>query len=421
MKENASNKLTFLCKVVGVKKRNDDGEHRQDIIRRIIMLEGENDCWTGAGRLIKSNDPYTDKDAIEVHVLSKIAGDKMIGYVPEDMVEEVSNNKRIKNGRVTVNLSYVQKYNVCTAKLYTLNMPVKALENSRLSVEEKRNLLLQRGFSVEEIEGGLEDYIIGTEKWYIKTVGPKEVSESFELEVIAKLFQKNSVADQGWSNLGRDFAFEQYSSIHQNSGKDLPNASAFDPFVARLVLAVNKCCISTAMSCDGWHEEEYRQGELTLWMNSRYDTVWFWIIAERVFGETGPRKWPDYYYSERWKNSFEPDNDPDCRRRIGGTRVVYHFRYYDEANAYKRINQYACFLEETRDELCAIREKWIASLQSEKSDKEIDYLRFVNLKEMILASVEEDLQQLHHKWNEVHQELEEKSREGVQAWDFCYY
>ena len=41
--------------------------------------------------------------------------------------------------------------------------------------------------------------------------------------------------------------------------------------------------------------------------------------------------------------------------------------------------------------------------------------------EMILASVEEDLQQLHHKWNEVHQELEEKSREGVQAWDFCYY
>ena len=419
MKENASNKLTFLCKVVGVKKRNDDREHRQDIIRGIIYGYGENGCWTGAGRLIKSEDSNTGKTAIEVHVISRTFGDKMIGYVPEDMVEEVSNNKRIKNGRVTVNLSYVQKYNVCTAKLYTLNMPVKALENSRLSVEEKRNLLLQRGFSVEEIEGGLEDYINGTEKWYIKKVDPKEVSESFELKVIAKLFQKNSVADQGWSNLGRDFAFEQYSSIHQNSGKDLPNASAFDPFVARLVLAVNKCCISTAMSCDGWHEEEYRQGELTLWMNSRYDTVWFWIIAERVFGETGPRKWPDYGDAKRWVNSFEPENK--LHRGVEGTKVIFHIKYLDEGNVYKRINQYACFLEETRDELCAIREKWIASLQSEKSDREIDDLGFVELKKMILASVEEDLQQLHHKWNEVHQELEEKSREGVQAWDFCYY
>ena len=154
-------------------------------------------------------------------------------------------------------------------------------------------------------------------------------------------------------------------------------------------------------------------------MNSRYDTVWFWIIAERVFGETGPRKWPDYNYSEKWTNSFEPENK--LHRGLEGTKVICHIKYLDEGNVYKRINQYACFLEETRDELCAIREKWIASLQSEKSDREIDDLGFVELKKMILASVEEDLQQLHHKWNEVHRELEEKSREGMQAWDHCYY
>ena len=116
MKENASNKLTFLCKVAGVKKRNDDGEYRQDIIRGIIYGYGENGCWTGAGRLIESEDSNTGKASIEVHVISRTFGDKMIGYVPEDMVKEVSNNERIKDGRVTVSLSYVRKYGVYTAE-----------------------------------------------------------------------------------------------------------------------------------------------------------------------------------------------------------------------------------------------------------------------------------------------------------------
>ena len=86
-----------------------------------------------------------------------------------------------------------------------------------------------------------------------------------------------------------------------------------------------------------------------------------------------------------WTNSFEPENK--LHRGLEGTKVICHIKYLDEGNVYKRINQYACFLEETRDELCAIREKWIASLQSEKSDREIDDLGFVELKKMILASV----------------------------------
>ena len=421
MENHTAGAPTFICKVVKVKSRNtqnNGGEYRQDIIRTIIRDEGENGCWTGAGRLIKSEDSNTGKAAIEVHVISRYYGDKIIGYVPEDMVKTVSNNERINDGRVTVGLSYVQKYDVCTAKLYTLNIPVKALENSRLSAEEKRNLLLQRGFTVEEIEGGFEDYIKDPPKWTIKTVGPKEVSETYDTEVIAKLFVKDSV-QYSWTCTVVNFGFKKYSSIHKNSRENLPNASALDPFVARLVFAVNECCIFTLMSCDGWHERDYGQRELKLWMQSRYDTVWFWIIAERVFGETGPRKYPDYNRSKNWINSFEPENK--LHRGVEGTKVICHIKHLDAPDIYKRINQYACFLEETSDELCAIREKWIASLQSEKSDREIDYQKFPELKEMILASVEEDLQQLHHKWNEVHQELEEKSREGVQAWDFCYY
>ena len=62
----------------------------------------------------------------------------------------------------------------------------------RVSAEEKRNLLIQRGFSLDEIEGGFTEYINGSKKWYINTVTPIEVSETYDLEVIAKLFLKNS-------------------------------------------------------------------------------------------------------------------------------------------------------------------------------------------------------------------------------------
>ena len=289
----------------------------------------------------------------------------------------------------------------------------------RVSAEEKRNLLIQRGFSPDEIEGGFTEYINGSKKWYINTVTPIEVSETYDLEVIAKLFLKNSVNEQGFACIGEFRTFNDYSSIHESRREDLPNASAFDPFVARLVFAVNHCCISTAMSCDGWHEEDYRQGEIVLWMKSRYDTVWFWIIAERVFGETGPRKWPYYKYLECWVDSFEPDNE--IHRGIDGTKVIYRIKENDEANAYKKINQYACFLEETSDELCAIREKWITSLQSEIDKRNNFRIGFVALKRRILESVEEDLQPLRDKWNIMRRELDEMTGKGVQAWDLCYY
>lgn len=405
MRDNTVDKDAYICKVANIELNT---------IMIIIRLRGKNGRWTGPGKLVKTKKPRTGRDAIEVHALGS-----MIGYIPEYMVEKMLKDQGALHSPVTVSLSCLNHNGYTSAKLYKRNGAVKTTGVSRLSDEEKRNLLIQRGFSAEEIEGRFEDYINGTENWYIETVDPKEVSESFELEVIAKLFQKDSVANQGFHILGEDFVFEQYSSIHQNSREKIPNASALDPFVARLVFAVNKCCIFTLMSCDGWHERDYGQRELTLWMQSRYDTVWFWIIAERVFGETGPRKYPDYNRSKNWINSFEPENK--LHRGVEGTKVICHIKHLDAHDIYKRINQYACFLEETSDELCAIREKWIASLQSEKSDREIDYQTFPELKEMILASVEEDLQRLHHKWNEVHQELEEKSREGVQAWDFCYY
>ena len=401
MRDNTVDKDAYICKVANIELNT---------IMIIIRLRGKNGRWTGPGKLVKTKKPRTGRDAIEVHALGS-----MIGYIPEYMVEKMLKDQGALHSPVTVSLSCLNHNGYTSAKLYKRNGAVKTTGVSRLSDEEKRNLLIQRGFSAEEIEGRFEDYINGIENWYIETVDPKEVSESFELEVIAKLFQKDSVANQGFHILGEDFVFEQYSSIHQNSREKIPNASALDPFVARLVFAVNKCCISTSMSCDGWHD--YRQKELVLWMNSIYDTIWFWIIAEKVFGEKWPQEQSYCKYPNYWIDIFEPTNREDER----GIRAKYLIEKYDEANVYKKINEYACFLEETSDELCEIREKWIASLQSEKDNREIDQLESLELRSMILSSVEEDLQQLHHKWNEVHQELEEKSREGVQAWDLCYY
>ena len=47
----------------------------------------------------------------------------------------------------------------------------------KISPEEKRNLLIQRGFSEEEIETGFRDYEYDLEKWRIKSIGPERRSD----------------------------------------------------------------------------------------------------------------------------------------------------------------------------------------------------------------------------------------------------
>ena len=280
-----------------------------------------------------------------------------------------------------------------------------------ISADDKRRLLIQRGFTADEIETGLEDYLNGSKEWNIRTINPEELVQTEDLEDLAKLFRKDSIEQVRCSTYwGSDFG--QYASIHENSKGPQVNAPILEPYVARLVLAINECCINTSMSCDGWHKNmggSHR--EITIWMADVYSAVWFWIIAEFVFGEKWPERNPNY---GDWTGIFEPDNNPD-RVASGETcKVVYRIADGNEADAYHKIDRYAAFFEKHAKEFRETREKWMAVLRKRMSDAEVSEQRFLGLRRCISEAVQPDLTRLAESWK--HADLEQ---EGIQAWEFA--
>lgn len=311
----------------------------------------------------------------------------------------------------------------------------------RISAEEKRNLLIQRGFTAEEIDSGFRSFIDGSSDkrdiWDIQTITPERLAETCDLYDIAKLFQMDSIFNR-WGGSTHYNDIEWYSRREDDEEFQV-SAAILEPFVARLVKAVNKSCIFTTMSCDGWHKftEDYEMEhgpyrELILGMYDRYSTLWFWVIAEIVFGE----KWPvcNPYYDDLenakgWEGIFEPDIaynlnwQRHAERYMPGfsakSKLIYRIVRGTEAEAYRKINFYACFLEKYRDELCEIRKKWIAALLEKWSNNEIYSLRFLVVHEFIIDAVRNDLERMHAKWIAAEKELLEMTGSGRQAWDFC--
>lgn len=125
--KNKANMAVFLCKVAGVTFVNDDGESRQSIIKNIIETKGNNNIWSGPGRLNVTT--YTSEGktepAIEVHV-----DGKLIGYIPKVKIQEVAEHKRTQSGSVLVQLSYMPQHDTCSAKVFAPNRisPTKNME-----------------------------------------------------------------------------------------------------------------------------------------------------------------------------------------------------------------------------------------------------------------------------------------------------
>ena len=68
----------------------------------------------------------------------------------------------------------------------TWNIPWRA--EIYLSDEDRKELLLRRGFTPEDIENQLRDYRSGEKSWMIKRVTPAEVAESGDLPVASGIF-----------------------------------------------------------------------------------------------------------------------------------------------------------------------------------------------------------------------------------------
>lgn len=266
-----------------------------------------------------------------------------------------------------------------------------------ISENRKRNLLVKRGFTPEEIESGFKAYIDEKRVWNINTIGPKELRDTYEEDEITKIFKKDSINTE-FANPFPNDNFDSYSSIHENPLDDRVNAAVLEPYVARLVLAVNKCCIFTNMSCDGWHrDQDGKTRKLKLWMNDRYSTAWFWIIAETVFGEYWSMK--KAWYDESWMGKFCPeDREADLQDTSYRSMLVCRIPEGMEKRVYKRINDYADFMERNSATLCELREKWLAMLQSSMDAKEIQNMGFLRLRRTILEFVIDDLKVLSAEW-----------------------
>lgn len=115
-----ANTAVFLCNVAGVTFENPDGENRQEIIKNLIDTNGTKGYWTGPGKLnvvrYINEEEGRDEPAIEIRIM-----DKLIGYVPKNLVEKIGSHQKTQSGSVIVQLSYSPHYDVYSAKIFAPN------------------------------------------------------------------------------------------------------------------------------------------------------------------------------------------------------------------------------------------------------------------------------------------------------------
>ena len=261
-------------------------------------------------------------------------------------------------------------------------------------VMNKKAILLRRGFSPEEIQSGFS----GMQKWdwYINTITGEEVLAVPEddpkaiKDMAKRLFAMDSV-DYRMSERYLDDPFE----VYMQRKPYVPPASILEPYIARLVRILNRIGVYTCMSCDGWHAEARdrvsfaTKREMKLWMRDRYSVLWMWLLMEFVFGERWIRSRAKD--DKTWLNIWEPDlymsgfTAYDCL-------MLCRIENGKEREVYEKNDRYAVFLEQHKDRICAIRNKWVNGLAKEEEDP--DDLNFLEVRRRILAYVQADLESL---------------------------
>lgn len=260
-----------------------------------------------------------------------------------------------------------------------------------LDNKQKNDLLLRRGFTKEEISNNLCNYLTG-DSWMINTVSVEEVRESFDSNVLDRLFNKDSVKYR-WTNVNCDYGFKFF--MDKPVTFNVP-AAELDPYIAAFVRAVNLCGAFTCMSCDGWHKDydksSYR--EMKLWLPERYSVLWLWIIIEFIFGE----KWKGNKTDSKWaiwNDQWEPvqvDDDVIKAKQAGiyirRNMMVYRITKGIEKEAYSKTYSYAKFLLDHQGDILSIREKVIDRL---KNIENIDDISFLQIRKEMLKVCKDDL------------------------------
>ena len=259
-----------------------------------------------------------------------------------------------------------------------------------ITEQDARRLLIQRGFTGDEIDQNFAEYVNKEKDWGLTGMTAEEVAGAGSVEKVRIFFRKDSVklglqdAHEGHED------FERYSLQYPVSDRKHLNASGLEPFIARFILSLNGCGIYTVKSCDGWHDRisSAMEKRMSIYFEDRYSALWFRIIMERILGQS--RYWygADIFYA---KGGANPDE-------------------------YRRINRLACFFEQNCGELVMIREKWVKRLIQEFEEKDIKkMLRAGQLESRLAEYTVKDLSPLKEKWRA----LKEQETVGIQCWDLC--
>lgn len=259
-----------------------------------------------------------------------------------------------------------------------------------ITEEDVRRLLIQRGFTGDEIDGNFGEYVSGQKDWGLSDISAREVAGVDGIEKVRILFRKDSVK----LGLNADHEghedFDRYRLQYPSNDGRCLNASMLEPFIARFVIAINNCGIFTVKSCDGWHDRinSPMEKRMSIYFEDKYSALWFRLIMERLLGQSR------YWYGA----------DIFCAK---GEALP------DE---YKRINRLACFFEQYGKELVTARDKWIRLSGEDMDGLEMrKFLRSGQLENIISGYVGSDLIPLREKWRE----LKERNLPGIQCWDLC--
>ena len=262
----------------------------------------------------------------------------------------------------------------------------------RYSIDQKSSLLRRRGFTEEEIANNLRDYLTG-DSWKIGSISVEEVRESFDSEVLNKLFDKDSIPYYSFANPFDEYGF---SFFEENPIRfELP-AAELDPYIAAFVRAINLIGAFTGMSCDGWHKKQdkcfYR--EMKLWFPDRYSVLWLSIILEYVFGESWKGK-PKYDDTSLWYDQWEPvqkDEESFKAERLGlyqsKSMMIYRITKGREKEAYSKVYKYAEYMQKNQSELVSIRDRIVEGL---KEIDNIETLGFLEVRRRMLSICKNEL------------------------------
>ena len=147
--------------------------------------------------------------------------------------------------------------------------------------ENKYRLLRMRGFRTDRSFSHIDShYYHGTETLRFMGMKLKDILTAGSIEPLLEMFRKDGVENQSVSiknSVRRNLWANHFAGNLQLVDVE---PDKLEPFVARLVRALNRVGCYTFYSCDGWHEKT--KGDLLIKFDDRNSALWCRLLMQSM-------------------------------------------------------------------------------------------------------------------------------------------